>query len=70
MSGRGLEYVELLGPDENGDPVFRCLCDCATVTDVTLARADVMLQHGAVQEIAYTCDGCESAHWMTIAISQ
>jgi transcription initiation factor IIE alpha subunit len=54
--------------DEEGRPVLTCLCDCGTVTDVTLA--DLPLTHGLVQELAYVCDGCESPHWITIAVSE
>ena len=55
---RSLENVTYLGVTEDG-LILQCLCDCATVTQITV-------QTGAGQEFAYTCDGCATSHWLTI----
>jgi hypothetical protein len=53
--------------DESGQPVLRCVCDCGLATEVFLAG--LRIEHGAVQEMAYTCDHCQTSHWFTVAIS-
>jgi hypothetical protein len=58
--GRSLELVEI-SADKDGRPVLSCLCDCGTVTAVIFAVAE-----SAAAEVAYTCDGCQSSHWMTV----
>jgi hypothetical protein len=56
-----------IGVDEDGQPVLMCLCDCATATALTLVglRPD----SGAIHEFAYTCDGCLTSHWHTLAVA-
>lgn len=61
--GRGLEYARLESVAEDGSPVLECMCDCGVVTHVKLVGPAV----GSV-EVAYTCDGCESSHWLTVSI--
>lgn len=64
---RSLEYVEVK-VDEDRNIVLRCLCDCGSVTEVTLASFTVIPDRSA-QEMAFTCDGCQSSHWFTIGVS-
>lgn len=55
--------VDLLGVHvEDGEPVLTLLCDCATITAVTVAGAASV----GSAEFAYTCDGCESSHWVKV----
>lgn len=53
--------------DADGNLTFRCVCDCATVTNVIVARGitatSVLTQ---AVEFAYTCDGCQTSHWLTL----
>lgn len=54
--------VEIL---EHGAPAFTFLCDCAAQTRVLI---DGLAAPGpATFEFAFTCDGCGSAQWLTIA---
>jgi hypothetical protein len=50
-----------------GEPALTLLCDCGTVTEVVVAGVQEI--HGAVQEFAYTCDGCQTSHWITVAVT-
>lgn len=59
--------VECIGATVTSDgyPSFRFLCDCSTVVDVVVA--DLAERSGTdVLEFAFTCDGCESSHWLTV----
>jgi hypothetical protein len=59
MPGRGLEYVR---PHELG---IEALCDCATITILTVDPEDIRrLEHAT--ETSFTCDGCGSVHWLTL----
>lgn len=58
---RGLELVGV-GADEHGSPVLTMVCDCATVTELVVPGA----QSAGTSEFAYTCDGCESSHWLKV----
>jgi hypothetical protein len=60
---RSLELIEVRGV--GGNTVLVCLCDCGTVTNVELVGTIVQ-----TQEIAYTCEGCLSSHWMTISMTK
>jgi len=64
---RSLEHVEVK-VDEDRSIVLRCLCDCGTVTEVTLVSFTVIPDRSP-QEMAFTCDGCQSSHWFTIGVS-
>jgi hypothetical protein len=60
LPGRGLCYVRYL--HELG---LEALCDCGTVTILTVDPGDIVrLPHA--QETSYTCDTCQSTHWLTI----
>lgn len=49
--------------DQEGRPVLRLACDCATITDyVTGDAADIT----EPREVVFTCDGCHSTRWITI----
>lgn len=60
---RGIE-CSAVTIDDHGNPVFAFRCDCATTTAVTVAD---LAEKSATLEFAFTCDGCGTAHWMTIA---
>lgn len=63
---RRAAYVLGAVVDEEGRPVVSVCCDCATTTDVVLAGT---LPNGTY-EIAFTCDGCRTSHWMTFTIDR
>ncbi len=65
MSGRSLVSASVVRITSLG-PVFQCLCDCGTVTDVTLADLQYANIGAGVLEVAFTCDGCETSHWLTL----
>lgn len=52
--------------DEDGCPVVTVCCDCAAVTDLVLADANTT--PNGTYEVAFTCDGCVSSHWVTFKI--
>jgi hypothetical protein len=56
--GRGLCYLR---PHELG---LEALCDCGTTTVLTVAPEDISRLRPE-SETAFTCDGCESVHWLT-----
>jgi hypothetical protein len=69
---RGIESVWRI------DDGFAVLCDCATTTEV---HVQFKCEDGTIsgsppcgtvapQEIAITCDGCGSTHWLTITPSE
>jgi hypothetical protein len=70
--GRGLERV-YAGVSDEGYLTLTCLCDCATITCVTIEGCPLAdLESGRVeldQEWAYTCDGCGSSHWVTTYVA-
>jgi hypothetical protein len=45
----------------DGEPAFLFLCDCATTTAVRVEGIT-----DGPREFAFTCDGCQASHWMTI----
>ena len=49
--------------DEQGRPVLRLACDCATTTDYVIEDAAQITEP---REVAFTCDGCESVRWVVI----
>ena len=51
--------------DSNGHPIFKLLCDCGTVTDLIIEDLSIHSKTNAT-ELAYTCNGCSTSHWMTI----
>jgi hypothetical protein len=63
LPGRGLCYARPVLHD--GNPAIEALCDCATRM---ILRLDPSFLAGldAPREFAFTCDGCGSAHWLTI----
>lgn len=61
--GRGLEYARPIAHDD--DPAIEALCDCGTLTILTLDPADIAALREP-QDFAYTCGGCSSSHWVTI----
>lgn len=67
IGDRSLERVEV-HRDEDGNPVLLMLCDCGTVTELTvdIERA----RPGSSTQFAYTCDSCLSAHWFTVALGE
>jgi len=62
VSGPGFPSRGIAGIDVAPDG-FVLLCDCGTSTQVTL-QADGSIQDG--HELAVTCDGCQSVHWLTL----
>ena len=38
-------------------------CDCGTITILVIDDADQLAQ---IQEVAVTCDGCNSTRWITV----
>lgn len=48
----------------DGQPVLSGLCDCGSSTDV------VFVGGGPGTDVAFTCDGCGSTHWLTITVTQ
>lgn len=64
---RSLEHVEVK-VDRGNVVVLRCLCDCTSTTEVTLASFTVIPDRSA-QELAFTCDGCHASHRFTIGVS-
>jgi hypothetical protein len=59
LPGRGLCYVRV---HELG---LEALCDCGTTTILTVDPEDIR-RLGPGQETAFTCDGCQSVHWLTL----
>lgn len=45
----------------DGQPVMTMICDCGTVTEVTLDGGP-----GTGGEFAVTCDGCSTSHWFSL----
>lgn len=62
---RGVDCTGVtIGPD--GSPVFAFTCDCGSAVDLHVE--DLADPRAApTLEFAFTCDGCGTAHWMTIA---
>lgn len=64
--------TEAVWPSEGG---FTLMCDCGTITQVVVqlgepaAAAPDGPPRIAHQELAVTCDGCGSAHWLTLTPS-
>jgi len=67
-----------LADDPEGRGGLVATCDCGTVTLLTFAPCDPSTGRewppgtpGTIpsQEVAYTCDGCGSAHWLTLMAS-
>lgn len=56
--GRSIERVT---PAPEG---VELLCDCATITVLDLRDVPV---EALPLEQAFTCDGCQSVHWFTLA---
>lgn len=63
LPGRGLEYARPVVHDDG--PAIEALCDCGTTTILTLNAAQVQALTGP-NEFAFTCDTCQSTHWVTI----
>jgi hypothetical protein len=61
--GRGLCYAR--PAVHGGERAIEALCDCGTLTILTLDPADIA-GLTAPHETAFTCGGCQSAHWITI----
>ena len=68
---RGADLLDMVF-DADGQPVASIGCDCGTVTDITLEGVDqIQRQDGwGTREFAYTCDGCQTSHWLTLAIGK
>jgi hypothetical protein len=69
---RGLHLLGMY-PQEDGAPVLRLLCDCGRPAELALRPADpegrpVPFNAAQVkpQEVAFTCEGCGSVHWLRI----
>ena len=60
---RGVDCAAVTVNDD-GNPVFAFTCDCGSLTAITLQD---LAEEFATLEFAFTCDGCGTAHWMTIA---
>lgn len=58
MGGRSLINATV-AVNGDGEPVITCVCDCGEVTEV------VIVGPLAAGEFAYTCDGCQTSHWIT-----
>jgi hypothetical protein len=63
---RGMASILAGGLDDAGRPVLTCACDCATITEVILNCDGA---ESGTYEVAYTCDGCQTSHWLTITLS-
>lgn len=50
--------------DSDGTPVFMCLCDCGTITNVKVVA--LWDELSSTLEFAYTCEECLRPNWMTI----
>jgi hypothetical protein len=61
MPGRGLCYAKPVPVEQGGG--IECLCDCATMT---ILHVNIEGALAEAREIAFTCDGCQSAHWLTL----
>lgn len=65
--GRGLCYAKPAlvdnGPGMPDGPGIECLCDCGLTTIIHLDLDGPLMEP---REIAYTCDGCQSVHWLTL----
>jgi hypothetical protein len=61
--------ADLLGAtlDDDGRPVVTCGCDCGQVTDLVMEGADTARSVFEF-EVAYTCDGCMTSHWLTFKL--
>lgn len=61
--------AHLLGAvlDDEGRPVVSVCCDCATQTDLVV---DAKTAPNGTYEMAFTCDGCRTSHWMTFTIDR
>lgn len=54
--------IEWMRPAPEGG--IEVLCDCATIT---VLQFEGTFTDG--QEIAFTCDGCHTVHWLTARIT-
>jgi hypothetical protein len=65
MSSRGVDFVSV-ALDEEGCPTFAFQCDCGELTRVAV---EALAEHAGTDalEFAFTCDGCQSSHWVTIS---
>jgi hypothetical protein len=72
-------HVRAATPEESPDGGLVATCDCGTCTVLTFDPRDPAtgqpLPPGSPvtvpgQEVAYTCDGCGSVHWLTLTGSE
>ena len=65
MMRRGADLLGLTFND-NGCPVVTYGCDCGHLTSIVLE--DVGAVPNGTIEVAYTCDGCTTPHWLTFTV--
>jgi hypothetical protein len=61
---RSLEWANVAA-NADGLVVLTFLCDCAVVTELVTEMVADDLPPAVTQELAYTCDGCQTTHWFT-----
>lgn len=66
---RGVDLLDMVF-DEHRQPVAHLGCDCGTLTEITLEGVGAIrkVDGVAAREFAYTCDGCGTTHWLTLAV--
>lgn len=62
---RCVDLLSLVFNDE-GQPVATYGCDCGSITEMVFE--DVTKARSGTHELAFTCDGCLSSHWVTFTI--
>lgn len=58
---RSILSVEAALPEEGGGLLIAC--DCGTTTQLVIDGAENLTER---QELAFTCDGCQSVTWFTV----
>lgn len=58
---RSIVAAEFITPDHDGQIRVLLTCDCSRVIDLT---AEIPV--AGSQEVAFTCEGCGTAHWFTV----
>ena len=60
--GRGIVFANPVPKEQGGGMLIGC--DCGTSTQLVIEWDHT--HPVPAQEIAFTCDGCQSTHWLTI----
>ena len=64
MADRSLVSARL-GMNTDGTPFAAFECDCGLITVIRLTG---ITPETADQNVAYTCDNCETSHWFWIEV--